>query len=145
MTKSENAWEDREEMERVWGYIKENPLIIGLPVSERRGIDLLSALRDIYETNKTNTDGAQVLLTMLANVLVAASQGDGEEIEETLDTYEVSGILEKKAKSALSSSCTNPFPIAFRFDSTTPSSLRLLLNVCTCTDPSPAQDSPGKS
>jgi hypothetical protein len=96
MTKSENAWEDREEMERVWGYIKENPLIIGLPVSERRGIDLLSALRDIYETNKTNTDGAQVLLTMLANVLVAASQGDGEEIVEEVLVQDA--ILQFKQK-----------------------------------------------
>ena len=30
---------------------------------------------------------------------------------------------------------TNPLRIAFRSDSTTPSSLRLLLNVCKCTDP----------
>ena len=34
---------------------------------------------------------------------------------------------------ALSNSCTNPLRIVFRFDSTTPSSLILLLNVCTCT------------
>ncbi len=36
---------------------------------------------------------------------------------------------------ACSSSCTNPLRIVFRFDSTTPSSFRLSLNVCTCTDP----------
>ena len=41
----------------------------------------------------------------------------------------------KTVSCALSSLCTNPFRIAFRFDSITPSSLRLLLNVCTCTDP----------
>jgi hypothetical protein len=41
----------------------------------------------------------------------------------------------KTVSCALSSSCTNPLRIAFRFDSTTLSSLRLLLNVCTCTDP----------
>jgi hypothetical protein len=29
----------------------------------------------------------------------------------------------------------NPLRIVFRFHSTTPSSLRLLFNVCTCTDP----------
>lgn len=101
MTKSENAWEDREEMERVWGYIKENPLIIGLPISERRGVDLLSALRDIYETNKTNTDGAQVLLTMLANVLVAASQGDGEEIVEEVLVQDAMLQFEEKMKGML--------------------------------------------
>jgi hypothetical protein len=36
---------------------------------------------------------------------------------------------------ALSNSCTSPFRTVFLFDSTTPSSLRLLLNVCACTDP----------
>ena len=101
MTKSENVWEDREEMERVWNHIKENPLIIGLPLSENRGIDLLSALRDIYETNKTNTDGAQVLLTMLANVLVAASQGDGEEIVEEVLVQDAMLQFEEKMKGML--------------------------------------------
>lgn len=101
MTKSENAWEDREEMERVWSYIKDNPLIIGLPVSERRGIDLLSALRDIYEVNKTSTDNAQILLTMLANVLVAAAQGDGEQIVEEVLVQDAMLQFEDKMKGML--------------------------------------------
>ena len=47
MKKSENAWEDNEEFEKVWDYIEENPLIMGLPISENKGIDILSALRDV--------------------------------------------------------------------------------------------------
>jgi hypothetical protein len=66
----------------VWEFIKENPKIIGISLSENKGLDLLSALRDVYETNKTNHDGAQTLLTLLANVLVASAQGDGEAIVE---------------------------------------------------------------
>jgi len=81
MTKSENAWEDEPE-DTVWDYIKDNPLMLGLPLSETKGIDLLSALKDIYEANKRDRQAAQMLLTLLANVLVAAVQGDGEEVVE---------------------------------------------------------------
>jgi len=82
MKKSENAWEDSEEIDTVWDYIKENPVLLGLPLSESKGIDLLSALRDVYEANKRDQQAAQMLLTLLANVLVAAVQGDGEEVVE---------------------------------------------------------------
>lgn len=80
MTESENVSMD--EIEGVWEYIKDNPLILGLPISEQKGLDLLSALRDIYVMNKKDQQTAQMLLTLLANVLVAAAQGDGEEVVE---------------------------------------------------------------
>jgi hypothetical protein len=101
MTKSENVWESKGDMDKVWDYIKENPRLIGLPLSERRGIDLLSALKDIYETNKINTDAAQVLLTLLANVLVAASQGDGEEVIEEVLVQDAMLQFESKMKEIL--------------------------------------------
>jgi hypothetical protein len=101
MTKSENVWESKGDMDKVWDYIKENPRLIGLPLSERRGIDLLSALKDIYETNKVNTDAAQVLLTLLANVLVAALQGDGEEVIEEVLVQDAMLQFESKMKEIL--------------------------------------------
>jgi len=100
MTESENVWED-EELGDVWEYIKDNPLLLGLPLSEKKGIDLLSALRDIYETNKTNQEGAQVLLTLLANVLVAAAQGDGEEVVEEVIVTEAMMKLDSNLKGIL--------------------------------------------
>ena len=87
MKKSENAWEN-EEQDTVWEYIKENPLLMGLPLSENKGIDLLSALRDVYLANKIDQQAAQMLLTLLANVLVAAAQGDGEEVVEEVIVQE---------------------------------------------------------
>lgn len=80
MSESENVSMD--EIEGVWHYIKDNPQILGLPITEKKGLDILSALRDIYETNKKDQHAAQMLLTLLANVLVAAAQGDGEEVVE---------------------------------------------------------------
>lgn len=85
----------------VWEFIKENPKVIGIPLSERKGLDLLSALRDVYETNKTNHDAAQNLLTLLANVLVASAQGDGEAIVEEVIVQDAMMDLDKSLKGIL--------------------------------------------
>lgn len=100
MTKSENAWEDEAE-DTVWDYIKDNPLLLGLPLSESKGIDLLSALKDIYEANKRDRQAAQMLLTLLANVLVAAVQGDGEEVVEEVLIQDAMLEFDEKLKEVL--------------------------------------------
>jgi hypothetical protein len=99
MSESENVSMD--DMEAVWNHIEENPLLLGIPLSDSKGLDLLSALRDIYMTNKNNQEGAQVLLTLLANVLVAASQGDGEEVVEEVIVTEAMMQFEKQVKEVL--------------------------------------------
>ena len=96
MTESEDVSMD--EIESVWDYIKDNPLLLGLPLSESKGIDLLSALRDIYEANKKDQQSAQLLLTLLANVLVAASQGDGEEVVEEVIVQEAMSTFDSEMK-----------------------------------------------
>jgi len=90
-----------DDMETVWNHIEENPLLMGVPLSESKGLDLLSALRDIYITNKDNQEGAQVLLTLLANVLVAASQGDGEEVVEEVIVTEAMMQFDKQINEVL--------------------------------------------
>ena len=99
MSESENVSMD--DMETVWNHIEENPLLMGVPLSESKGLDLLSALRDIYITNKDNQEGAQVLLTLLANVLVAASQGDGEEVVEEVIVTEAMMQFDKQINEVL--------------------------------------------
>lgn len=101
MIKSEDAWEDKEELESVWLYIKDNPLIMGLPISEDKGLDLLSALREIYETSKKSLENAQILLTLLANVLVGAAQGDGREVVEEVLVQDAMFRFEEKIKEIL--------------------------------------------
>ena len=68
--------------EDIWDYIKDNPKIIGMPITEHKGLDLLSALRDIYQVSQKDLEMAQRMLTMLAYLLVAVSQGEGEELVE---------------------------------------------------------------
>lgn len=100
MKKSENAWENEEE-DTVWEYIRKNPLLMGLPLSENKGIDLLSALRDVYLANKIDQQAAQMLLTLLANVLVAAAQGDGEEVVEEVLIQDAMLEFDEKLKEVL--------------------------------------------
>lgn len=99
MNESENVSMD--EIEEVWDFIEDNPQLLGLPLSESKGLDLLSALRDIYMTNKKNHEGAQMLLTLLANVLVAAVQGDGEEVVEEVIVQDAMAEFEEQVRKVL--------------------------------------------
>ena len=98
MSESENVSQDEE---TVWDYIKDNPRLLGLPITEKKGIDLLSALRDIYVVNKIDRTAAQTLLTLLANVLVAASQGDGEEVIEEVMVQDAMVNFDNKIREVL--------------------------------------------
>jgi hypothetical protein len=85
----------------VWDYIKENPRILGLPLSEKKGLDLLTALRDVYETTNKNTEAGMLLLTILANVLVAAAQGEGDEVVEEVTVLESMMDFDKEVRKVL--------------------------------------------
>jgi len=99
MSESENVSMD--EIEEVWDFIEDNPQLLGLPLSENKGIDLLAALRDIYITNKKDHEAAQMLLTLLANVLVAAVQGDGEEVVEEVIVQDAMAQFEEQVRKVL--------------------------------------------
>ena len=99
MSESENVSMD--EIEEVWDFIEDNPQLLGLPLSENKGIDLLAALRDVYITSKKDVTSAQVLLTLLANVLVAAVQGDGEEVVEEVIVQDAMAQFEEQVRKVL--------------------------------------------
>jgi hypothetical protein len=99
MSESENVSMDNPTL--VWDYIGENPLLMGIPLSESKGIDLLSALHDVYRASKTDVQAAQMLLTLLANVLVAASQGDGDKVLEEVIVQEAMVKFEQEARKVL--------------------------------------------
>lgn len=99
MSELENVSMD--ELEGVWHHIEANPLLMGIPLSEKKGIDLLSALHDIYQTMKIDVEAARMLLTLLANVLVAAAQGDGEEVVEEVIVQEAMAKFEQESKKVL--------------------------------------------
>lgn len=74
MSESENVSNE------IWNYIKDNPKILGLPVSDNTGLDILGAMRDIYEMIQDDPEIAANMLTMLAGVILASAQGNGKEI-----------------------------------------------------------------
>jgi hypothetical protein len=87
--------------EEVWDYIKKNPKMIGLPLTNTKGIDLLSALRDVYIQTKKNPEIGMNLLTILANFLVAAAQGDAEEFIEEVTVLDLMSNLDTELKRVL--------------------------------------------
>ena len=98
MNESENVSLDNE---KVWDYIKDNPLLLGLPISDNKGLDLLSAMRDVYLEMDKDVYKAKVLLTLLATVLVASSQGDGDEVIEEVLVQDAMFSLDKELKGVL--------------------------------------------
>ena len=49
MSGLENVFRDNDEF---WQYVKENPRMVGIPVSENKGLDLLGALRILERLTK---------------------------------------------------------------------------------------------
>lgn len=68
----------------IWNYIKDNPRLVGIQVSESNGLDLLTALYDIWLEINSNPERASKMLTILASVLVSASTGEGDKVVEEL-------------------------------------------------------------
>jgi hypothetical protein len=101
MKESENSYP--KENDSFWDYVKENPRIIGLPVSENKGIDILGALRDIREAYKVNGIKGDIMLTLLGSLLVGAAQGQGDKmieeviVSEAMDSFDthLKGILDE--------------------------------------------------
>ena len=72
--------------EDIWGYRKEHPRLIGIPLSDNKGLDILNALRDIYVLKIADAKNSG--LTLLAEVILAAAEGKGNEIVEEVLVHE---------------------------------------------------------
>lgn len=87
--------------ESVWDYIEKNPKIIGLPITDSKGIDLLSALRDVYMYTQKDVDAGLSMLTILANFLVAAAQGEAQDFLNEVTVLEEMVDLDTELKKVL--------------------------------------------
>jgi len=87
--------------EDIWDYIRDNPRILGLPISENNGLDLLSALRDIWVEMPTNPKAASEMLTIMVSVILASIMGHGEEAVEEVLVQDAMFNFDKKAKKVL--------------------------------------------
>jgi|DEB3_MinimDraft_2_1074329.scaffolds.fasta_scaffold05168_5 hypothetical protein len=97
MSESENASMNDD----VWEFIADNPKIMGVPLTDNKGLDILSALRDVYMVTKQDPEVGMGLLTVLANVLVAAAQGEGSELLEEVTVFEAMMDFDTQVKEIL--------------------------------------------
>jgi hypothetical protein len=90
-----------QENKSVWDYIKDNPQMVGFPVSDTQGLDILNALRDVYNKIEDSPKTAAEMLTMVATVMVAAVTGQGNETIQEILVQEAMHRFDKDAKEVL--------------------------------------------
>jgi hypothetical protein len=69
-----------DETDEFWEFIKNNKRMVGIPINNSTGLDILSALRDVHEIISSNPDGAKKMLTLLATVIFSSATGEGTNI-----------------------------------------------------------------
>jgi len=81
MSELEDAWESDEDF---WDFVAENKRMVGLAISDGQGLDILSALRDVYVTIEDSPDSAMRMLTLLGTVIYASSIGEGKQFTDEI-------------------------------------------------------------
>jgi len=75
---------------------------IAIPVSNTRMLDIISALRDVYETIcEDELDEAKMCVTALAAILVASRYGKAEEVWEEFSIKEAMRNFDTSIKDIL--------------------------------------------
>jgi hypothetical protein len=84
-----------------WEHVSHLNFTIGIPVSETKTMDILTVLEDIYRVIDRNPEEAQRLIVMVAAILVAAKDGQADEIWEELVVSESMTELDESLKEIL--------------------------------------------
>jgi hypothetical protein len=69
-----------DEVQRMWDYIRDNKKILGIPLTNSSGLDILNVLRDVYESIDKDTEDAKRKLTLVATIILSAANGDADTI-----------------------------------------------------------------
>ena len=89
MSELEDAWASDQDF---WDFVGENKKMVGLAKSDGQGLDILSALRDVYVTIEDSPDSAMRMLTLLGTVIYASSIGEGKQFT---DEIQVTAAMEQ--------------------------------------------------
>jgi len=98
VSESINVFQDNNEF---WDYVKENPRVLGIPVSDNKGLDLLNALRDVREAYQKDVQIGDTMLTLLGSLLVGIVNGEGEQMIEEVIVSEAMVNMDKTLKEIL--------------------------------------------
>jgi hypothetical protein len=80
----DDAGINQRDMYGVWDYIKKNPKLFPIKLGDSKALDLTSFLLDINNDLEERPERARKLLALLANLLVATSQGQGREFYDEI-------------------------------------------------------------
>jgi len=99
MSESENALPLDDSF---WEHIEHIDFAIAIPVSNTRMLDIISALRDVYETICDNKiEEAKMCVTALAAILVASKYDKAEEVWEEFSVKEAMRNFDTSIKEIL--------------------------------------------
>ena len=99
MSESENALPLDDSF---WEHIEHMDFAIAIPVSDTRMLDIISALRDVYETIcEGELDEAKMCVTALAAILVASKYDKAEEVWEEFSIKEAMRDFDTSIKEIL--------------------------------------------
>ena len=65
-----------------WEHLEHLNFTVGIPVSEKRMMDVLQVLHDIYQTIDEDVEDAKRLIIAMAAILVASKDGQADKLWE---------------------------------------------------------------
>jgi hypothetical protein len=86
---------------KFWEYAKTNEYSIGIPVSDKKLLNIVGALEDIYHTIDADPEESKECLIMLAAIFVASSVGRADEVWEEFAVRESMQSFDQDLKEIL--------------------------------------------
>lgn len=87
--------------DKFWDYAKTSEYSIGIPVSDKKLLNIVGALEDIYSTIDKDPQEAKECLVMLAAIFVASSMGKADEVWEEFAVRESMQSFDKDLQEIL--------------------------------------------
>ena len=87
--------------ESIWEHIKHMDYTVGIPVSEKRVLNILGALYDVYETLNHDVEAAKNLLIGLAAILTSVRDDKADLVFEEFMVKDTMQNFDKGIKDIL--------------------------------------------
>lgn len=98
MSEFENAWATDEDF---WEFVGDNRKLVGIAISDGQGLDILNALKDIYNTIEKEPESAMRMLTLLGTVIYASSIGEGKQFTDEIQVVSAMEQFDNSMKEIL--------------------------------------------
>jgi hypothetical protein len=86
---------------KFWDFARTSEYSIGIPVSDKKLLNIIGALEDIYHTIDEDPEESKECLIMLGAIFVASSMGKADEVWEEFAVRESMQSFDKDLKEIL--------------------------------------------